>query len=1332
MKKEKPALLQGGAMRSYIEKYLDKMKQEDICAMFRVEFDHSSGEQKKAGELEEVFGEAGQMLSSLFRATDLVGQTETHAFVVFLTGGITAEAIQEKARLLCEKLQFAVEGRPDVYLTVCVGVYLASGAGLDCASLYEKAEKALWEARKNGRGSFYIYSDLPMDKALRAAYQPENTIQLHTLLKYMDGGVCLLEAGEKPRLIYASHGFYQMTGRREEDCPLPCTLDRIGIHPDYEADYEQTLREGAKKGDVVSHVHRISGNGRDYIWRQIRAVRLIYPESREPVMLEVSTDISELVEKSRQLRESNERLRVAFEQTPHVLWEVDVEKRTFAVYNVSTQTCDAQKKVPGFPEDMIESGVIHPDSAVNFRIFAEELLEGSKAASANFIMRDGKNGCYEWVALSYRMVYDMDGKPVKAIGVEEKLPGISGIHTMVTPRRPLPEILRHHLLARVRADLTADFVADVWLHGIDRTAWTWGKSYTEILDSDDSDLFIRGEGLEFHERYLRENLLKAFEQGERWSSREHRVVDSGGNIRWMTDTLNLQRDPQTKDVYMFACFMDTQERHDWESLLEEGIEREGPGLPYTPQTMEKLCKKLIVKGAGTRCAVALIKLVGDMESLGGGEKAPGLRTLDFLAVSLSFALGTDCVIGWHKRNELLVFFPKGGSRFELKRRIEDAFAYARVSLADIPEIEKLRFVAGVAGGRTGEADYRVLTLQAGYLCELWENSAMDAVVFPNENEDWAWTNLQREGQKVSLEKKEQDRLLTREEQTVVLNCVTLMLTSSSLEESVGGALQRIGEYYQADRTYLLSLSEESQEIRMLHEWTGREKHSIRQVVSGMKLSRIPLLVRCMEEQKPVCVESQGNAIEKSKLNDTWRFMAFPLENENRTRGFLCVENAKKHEEDTALLHTLVPYIEKEHGRFRTQKGKSGDYRDEALNRLPNLRSYMNVVYSLNSDLYSSMGALALDIPNFSGLNSSFGFEYGRELLNYIAGTLGGVFGKSFIFRTWDAEFVVLFPNTIQEVFTGRCTRLRTMLQRRYPHQIRMGSTWTDGIFSAKELVKEARTLMNCEHVKEIPSEREGFLDEIFAQEQKESPKERYLLYFQPKIDMRDGSLIGAEALARAVDKEGNIVPPARFIEVLEKNGDIRELDFFMLEAALKQLSKWKKAGLPDLNVSVNISRRTLFNPTTLASILAIQSHYPEIPPEQIELEITETAGDVEKATLADVVDSFGEYGIRFELDDFGSHYANMSMFSNIRFHTVKLDRSLINDLPENEISRMLVENIAKICSNFGINCVAEGVETQQQAAVLLKSGCIYGQGYYYDRPMPPQNFENKYLRAAQR
>ena len=172
----------------------------------------------------------------------------------------------------------------------------------------------------------------------------------------------------------------------------------------------------------------------------------------------------------------------------------------------------------------------------------------------------------------------------------------------------------------------------------------------------------------------------------------------------------------------------------------------------------------------------------------------------------------------------------------------------------------------------------------------------------------------------------------------------------------------------------------------------------------------------------------------------------------------------------------------------------------------------------------------------------------------------------------------------------------------------------------------------------------------------------------------------------------------------------------------------QEAGLEPVTVSVNISRITLFNPTTLASVLAIQSHYPSIPADQIELEITETAGDMEKATLASIVDDFMECGIRFELDDFGSGYANISVFSNIRFHTIKLDRTLVNDLPGNEISRMLVENITKICRNFDMQCIAEGVETVRQEEALLKAGCVLGQGYYYSRPLPAEEFEKRYLK----
>ena len=122
---------------------------------------------------------------------------------------------------------------------------------------------------------------------------------------------------------------------------------------------------------------------------------------------------------------------------------------------------------------------------------------------------------------------------------------------------------------------------------------------------------------------------------------------------------------------------------------------------------------------------------------------------------------------------------------------------------------------------------------------------------------------------------------------------------------------------------------------------------------------------------------------------------------------------------------------------------------------------------------------------------------------------------------------------------------------------------------------------------------------------------------------------------------------------------------------------------------------------------------------------------MEKATLAEVVEDFRQCGICFDLDDFGSGYANMSILSNIKFDTVKLDRSLVNDLPENEISIMLVQNIIQICRNFGMECVAEGVETSQQAEALLKAGCVYGQGFYYARPLSAQEFENRYLTGVQ-
>ena len=129
----------------------------------------------------------------------------------------------------------------------------------------------------------------------------------------------------------------------------------------------------------------------------------------------------------------------------------------------------------------------------------------------------------------------------------------------------------------------------------------------------------------------------------------------------------------------------------------------------------------------------------------------------------------------------------------------------------------------------------------------------------------------------------------------------------------------------------------------------------------------------------------------------------------------------------------------------------------------------------------------------------------------------------------------------------------------------------------------------------------------------------------------------------------------------------------------------------------------------------------------MELEITETIGWQEISSLQALMEQFRQCGLHFSLDDFGSKYANMQIFTGVKFDTVKLDRSLIAGMVGNSISQMLVQDIVRICQTCGMACIAEGVETQEQAATLEKMGCRCAQGYYFDRPLPAEQFQQKYL-----
>ena len=1326
---ELSGLLNRAAAEQYIASRLEEMRAGESCALFIVDLDDFKRVNDTLGHQagDQAIRRSAQILSGLFHAKDIVARLGGDEFIAFMSGRITEQAAREQGSAICRELQLSLGSSPAVSVTASVGVYYAGSGGQRFDSLYQSADLALYRAKKGGKHSCCLKHDRESPVS-GEEFRPVNTIPLSGLLEYMDSGVALLEMGEPINLIYVSPSFCRILGTDPQTYVTPRRLSEL-VHPDDLLELERVLRKGVREEQAVEHTHRVSRDGAQWRWWHVRAVRITY-NNPYPVMLVTTTDISRFKTNERRLEEINQRLQIALDQTTQSLWEVDLSSRCFRMFNHTGQPVhEAQAEGARFPEWLLENGLIHPDSVPRFREFAQQLLSGRVQGFGNFIVQNLDTGCYGWAAVSYRMALDETGRATRAVGILENLPqNFVAQETRSVLRRPLPEALRADLVMGLRANLTQDTVLDLWVEGKNQSASLRDAACGRCLARAAESLYSAEERRRCAHLFSPGELLERFRQGERWLWTEYRRVGADGGIQWVSHIANLVEDPLTRDVYLFLylCSLDARKR--WEHAAKGETLRDGETRLYTRQAARAMAQALLARAGAEECAVAVIDLGGLGRRL-AGDAAALERSRFCLAAAFTVALGVTPILARYSADQILAVIPRAAPAHELRSQLEGAFSFVRLVLSGAVELQGVRFVAGVVRAPAAGANISAMAAQAVSLCRLWHNASADTVAFPHEGDVWDWDRLQEgigDG-RVSVHHSEMDRPLSEGEKDVAFQCMSAMLSADTLEASVQGVLSYIGDYYRADRVYILTLAANGHVITMPYEWTDGKKTSIQQAVSGTMISRYPLLQRCLKERAPVFL-ARENPISlqgEPPVEESWYFTAFPLAEHESISGFLCIENAREHPADAALFSTLIPYILREKERYRTRGAAPGEPPVASPLDLPNLRTYMEVIYTLDSDRYSSMGAVYLDIPDLSSINSSLGFEYGSRLLWYVSKTLADVFGPGWIFRTWDAEFVAICPNTTRQIFEGRCARLRSLLRRRYPRELRIGCAWADGTFQARELVSEAKSLLQGE-------ERAGageISTQIGSPEQGDAPSWRFTVFLQPKVDMSTGALYGAEALVRGIDEDGTVVLPGAFIPQLERSGGIRELDLFVLERVLALLERWREQGLGAVPVSVNLSRVTLLSPTALASVLAIQSRYPAVPPDALELEVTESVGG-ETGTLQAVIDQFRQCGLRLGLDDFGSKYANLSVFTNVHFDTVKLDRTLIAGLVGNPINHMLVQDIVRICQTCGTACVAEGVETQAQASALMEAGCRYAQGYYYDRPMPAELFEQKYLRGA--
>lgn len=241
--------------------------------------------------------------------------------------------------------------------------------------------------------------------------------------------------------------------------------------------------------------------------------------------------------------------------------------------------------------------------------------------------------------------------------------------------------------------------------------------------------------------------------------------------------------------------------------------------------------------------------------------------------------------------------------------------------------------------------------------------------------------------------------------------------------------------------------------------------------------------------------------------------------------------------------------------------------------------------------------------------------------------------------------------------------------------------------------------------------------------------EEFMVYYQPKIETKTYQLTGAEALCRW-RHEGEMILPFRFIPVLEQNGDICKLDFYMLEHVCRDMRKWIDAGHKGVRVSVNLSRVHMGDPALLEHILGIIDGY-RIPHQYIEIELTETTTEVDYFELKKLVSGLRDSGIFTSVDDFGVGYSSMNLLRELPWNVIKIDRSFMpvgDNSQEDEKRKVMLKSVIGMTQALGLKCIAEGVETVDQIIFLKKYGCYYVQGYYFDKPLPVSEFETRLIK----
>lgn len=591
-------------------------------------------------------------------------------------------------------------------------------------------------------------------------------------------------------------------------------------------------------------------------------------------------------------------------------------------------------------------------------------------------------------------------------------------------------------------------------------------------------------------------------------------------------------------------------------------------------------------------------------------------------------------------------------------------------------------------------------------------------------------------QDVSEQKKQisnlQNKLST--EQTLV-RCIQTLASEQDTDIAINTLLKIVSDFYKSSRVYIFEFDYKEKIIKNTYEWCAEGVS--RQIDN---LQKIPLeyvdgwcdkfrkdgeffITSVHGDLDPASPEYQ--ILEPQGLES---LIAAPIISKNGViTGFIGVDDPTVNADDMQLLKSVSYFYREDlYKRRILERLETLSYKD-MLTGLYNRNKYIHEIEKYDDGPPESMGIVFVDINGMKTANDTYGHRYGDQMIINTAKLITKYFGEN-VFRVGGDEFVALCPNMPKNVFTNKVSAIRKKASNESVCTISIGSLWKTGDFVTSEEIHNADELMYADkqdyYRYSFTHDRikhTGIANQVIT----EIAGGEFLVYMQPKIELKSGKISGAEALVRKQKKDGTLIPPIKFIPLYEAKGIIRHVDYFVLETVCKTLQQWNTQRI-NLPISVNFSRVTLLESDFVKNIKVICEKF-DILPEQIDIEITESISKMDSETLSELVGSIINEGFSVSLDDFGSQYSNLAILTAMDFTQIKFDKSIVDNIETNEKSRIVLKNAIEMCNSFpNTSSLAEGIENKEQYEMLKNYNCDFGQGYYFSKPIPTDDFLELY------